>query len=214
MYTRCNSINLKLLSALALSLLFTSCATKSNLYHSTAGAKFTSVKTETKLTVIEGKQKKLKYPSKYGVISAIDNQSLRYTLIAPYRGMANSKPELSKFSLGESVPLTIDKVQQLISIVDRAIVDWNKDYKKTKGHSLRYSAFSENEQGFVFQYQNGQESMLSRTKPIVTLVIRTGSKYQYVNAPNNIVYNRTYTYKIRNLEELKGFRDLLSLSLI
>ena len=196
---------LKTLSVITASLLMIGCSVKIQPYYSEATETYTSSSIETNLTGIAGDNEALSYPEGFGVINAIDNDQIRYTLIVPtHEDMAaDGDPTLSLYNFHHAAFLTLTTLPELITSVDAAIADWNSLYPPEKARNISYLSGSD-KSGVDFHYQNGAAG------EVAFINIDSGVKVRVVNDDDSVsVVSRVYHYEIRDLEELKGFSYLL-----
>ncbi len=164
---------------------------------------YTSTAISADFTVIRGKNERLKYPSEFGVVAAIDNKSYKYTLIAPlYLSRQYRKAKLKQFNLYYAIPLSDKKLKEFIDKLDDSISKWDKKFPTNKGYNVFYSIIGKETKMF-FHFQNGEDGALAYIQ------ILTGKKFVYTNAPNSNIYETIYDFEIKSLKELKGFKELL-----
>ena len=196
---------LKTLSVIAATLLIVGCSVKIQPYYSEANESYTSSSIQTNLTGIAGVDENLSYPAGFGVINAIDNDEMHYTLVVPtYEDKnANGSPVLSLYNFHHAAFLTEETLTELIKSVDESVRDWTTVYAPNKARNISYLSGSK-KSSVDFHYQNGAAG------EVAFVDIDSGEEFNTVNDDDSIsVAIKVYHYEIRSLEELKGFSDLL-----
>ncbi len=196
---------IKTLSIVAASLLFFGCSVKVQPYHSEANEVYTSSSITTDATGVAGDDENLSYPKQFGVINAIDNNTVKYTLLVPtYEGAsAYGNPSLALYNFNHAAFLTKDIMLGLVKAVDDAIADWNKEYPPAKGRNISYLSGSD-KSSLDFHYQNGDSG------EVAFLDINSGEEEIIINDDESISKEiKVYHFEIRDFETLKGFSYLL-----
>ncbi|MDR3665592.1 MAG: hypothetical protein P4L35_02000 [Ignavibacteriaceae bacterium] len=104
-------------------------------YHSEASLPFFHHSTKTTFELINDGD--ATNPFHFGVISAKDNDTLSYILIAPsYRGDAVN--ELGDVNLSYSIPLLPKQVMEFIKILNTSSEKWNDKFGKKDGISYQF----------------------------------------------------------------------------
>ena len=196
---------LKTLSVVVATLLIVGCSVKIQPYYSEANESYTSSSIQTSLTGIAGDDVNLEYPAGFGVINAVDNDEVRYTLVVPtYEDEdAFGNPNLSLYNFHHAAFLTKETLAALTKDVDHAIEDWALVYPPNKASNISYLSGSKRS-SVDFHYQNGAAGK------IAFINIDSGEEFDTINDDESIsVAIKVYHYEIRTLEELKGFSHLL-----
>lgn len=135
------------------------------IYHSTAGIPQKSKSTTTEMTLIN-----LQF-FEFAILSAVDTKlegKEHYILFAPVY-FPSDKPTLDELTLNYSTILTLKNAEELATITQKALDDWNNKYPDDKGIFLEYSC--------------SQEQDIKQISPNVELWI-PGVKFNYHNIPN------------------------------
>ena len=196
---------LKALSVIAASLLIAGCSVKIQPYYSEASEVYHSSSISTKVFGIAGSNEELSYPAEFGVVHAIDNEKIEYTLIVPTHDGKKSKgdPSLSLYNFHHAAFLSKETLVEFIAAVDDAVADWNIVYAPNEAHNISYLSGSE-KSSVDFHYQNGASG------EVAFVDINSGEEFEKVNDDDSIsVAIKVYHYEIRDLDELQGFSYLL-----
>ena len=196
---------LKTLSVIAASLLMVGCSVKIQPYYSEANETYTSSSIQTNLSGIAGDDENLSYPTGFGVINAIDNDEVHYTLVVPTHDEkgAYGSPVLSLYNFNHAAFLTEETLKELIEAVDSSVEDWTTVYPPSKARNISYLSGSK-KSSVDFHYQNGAKG------EVAFVDIDSGEEFDTVNDDDTItVAIKVYHFEIRSLEELKGFSYLL-----
>ena len=196
---------LKTLSVVVASLLIVGCSVKIQPYYSEANESYTSSSIQTNLSGIAGDDDNLSYPAGFGVINAIDNDEVHYTLMVPTydeKG-AYGSPVLSLYNFHHAAFLTEETLTELIEAVDNSIEDWTTVYSPNKARNISYLSGSK-KSSVDFHYQNGAAG------EVAFIDIDSGEEFNTLNDDDSItVAIKVYHFEIRSLAELKGFSYLL-----
>ena len=196
---------LKTLSVIAASLLIVGCSVQIQPYYSEANETYRSSSISTNVSGIAGDDEELSYPEKFGVVNAIDNDKIHYTLIVPTHEdkKAYGDATLSLYNFHHAAFLTKKTLEELIEAVDSAINDWTTVYASNKAHNISYLSGSD-KSSVDFHYQNGAAG------EVAFLDINSGEEFEIINDDKSIsTAIKVYHHEIRSLEVLQGFSYLL-----
>ncbi|MCK9280905.1 MAG: hypothetical protein M0P71_09805 [Melioribacteraceae bacterium] len=193
-----------LLSSSALFLLFflQSCSIEPILYHSEANLPFIHRTTKTVFKNIMDENSK--YSLQLGVISAVDNDTLSYVLLARSKNSLYVN-DLTDCDLSNPIPFTIEQVKEFIIILNSSADRWDSKFdvndgigyefmvrskipiiQLTKNGDLYYSSFK-------YYFQNNKKG------PLGTILF------------DEILFH--YQYKLKKSAELRHLSKLLSIAI-
>ena len=179
-----------------------SCATQPIFYHSEASLPFYHSSTKTVFELIKNVNSSNTF--KFGVILAVDNETLSYVLLAPSKS-GLPVTDLVDVDLNYSIPLLPKQVKEFIKILTSSSENWYNKFGDKDGISYEFMVAPENliiqqsENVVVwystlrFYFQNNENG------PLGTLLFGEGKL--------------KYFYKLEKISELKDLTDMLSLAI-
>ncbi len=188
--------------AIALIMILQGCATKPICYHSEASLPFFHRSTKTVFELI--KDDKAINSFQFGVISAKDNDTLSYVLLAPLE-LTQSVGDLTDVNLSHAIPLLPAQVKELIRILNSSAEKWDTKFDAKDGISFEFLVSPENRivpqsenvavwySTFKFYFQNNYDG------PLGTVLFGEGVLQ--------------YFYRIEELSALRDFSRMLSLAI-
>jgi len=173
----------KLYIYLLLLLIMGGCYTKSIIYNSQANIPYYNYSTKTSFTFIGAVK------SYFGIISAIDNDTLSYILLAPVERPSLIN-KLSNINLNHSTPLLPQQAAQFCEILDSSISAWNIKFDSKKGIHYMFTIAPENmiiqqSANVIKWYPYLRFDFHNDNKPQATLIL--GDEYfKYIYQLNSI----------------------------
>ncbi|HSH52666.1 MAG TPA: hypothetical protein VK982_13155, partial [Bacteroidales bacterium] len=159
-------------------------------YHRSTKTVFELVKNETKTNNF-----------KFGVISAVDNASLSYVVLAPAKAVMYVD-ELTDANLSYSIPLLKSQVEEFVTLLQASVDDWDNKYKSRDGVNFEFLVSPENkivqESANVFAWYSTLKYYFQNNEdgPLGTLLFGEG--------------NLKYVYTFDKKSEIKDFIILLN----
>ena len=191
---------------IVMSILLQNCATTPIFYHSEASLPYSHSSTKTIFKFIKTQNSTNTF--KFGVVSANDNNTLSYVLLAPSKnapGQSIFVNSLTDANLTFSIPLLPAQVEEFIKILNSAKEKWNNKYNNEDGISYEFIVAPENRiipqskdvvvwySTFKFYFQNNDDG------PLATIIFGDGTL--------------KYFYKLEELSEIRTLTELLKLSI-
>ena len=137
--TKNNNLSVILLLSFVV-ILLQGCSVKPIFYHSEADIPYFHRSTKTTFKIVQGR-----YKFSFGVISAKDNDTLSYVLIAPpMKGESYSVRELTDVNLNYAIPLRIAQAEEFINLLNQTALRWNDKYDEDNGISYEFLVSPEN----------------------------------------------------------------------
>ncbi len=127
-------LHINYLITLFLLILLQSCYTIPNYYYSNVDVPYYSKAIKTEFTLIKDDSISAKFA--FGVISAIENDTLAYVILAPQRNII--KTRLDDFNLTNSIPLLKNHAKEFIKILKTSAEKWDTKYESDKGINLEF----------------------------------------------------------------------------
>lgn len=172
-------------------------------YHSEAHLPYFHQKTETILELITDENVKSSF--QFGVISAKDNDTLSYILLAPGKQI-NYVNNLVDVDLSSSVPLLPKQVNEFIGLLNTVADKWNTKLESKNGISYEFLVSPR-----LNTFQNKQDSVYT----IFTIL-----EFYYQNNKNGSLASLLlgegrfkYFYRFESLLEIEDLIKLLKLAL-
>ena len=126
---------------LALLIMLQSCATQPILYHSEANLPYSHSSTKTVFKLIKDDYATNSF--QFGVISAKDNDTLSYILLAPSK-QAIAVNNLADVKLSYAIPLLTAQVKEFIKILNSSAEKWSNKFDSKDGISYEFIVSPEN----------------------------------------------------------------------
>jgi len=176
------------------------CAPKPIIYHSEASLPYFDRSTKTNFELI--KNDNSTHVFEFGVISAKDNDTLSYVLLAPANTGRAHVDDLVDANLSYSIPLLPKQVKEFVKILNSSSEKWSNKYSNMDGISYEFSVAPEHlivqksENVFTwystlkFYFQNNEKG------PMGTLIFGEGLLQ--------------YLYRIKNLSDVTDLTNLLN----
>ena len=156
------------------------CSVTPIIYHSEASLPYYHSSIKTNFEYIASPKKNRNYNSfNFAVISAKDNDTLSYVLLAPPR-RGSYVHNLSDVSLSHSIPLTLTKVKEFVNILVSSSIKWNMKFDDLHGINYEFLVAPEHkvelespnvviwQPTFRYNFQN------NRKGPLVTIIFGEG----------------------------------------
>jgi len=173
----------KLFFLTILAIIIQSCSVESVYYHSEAELPFYHRSTKTDFELVKNESNSNNF--KFGVISAIDNDSLSYVVLAPAKAVT-FVDELTDVNLSYSIPLLKTQVEEFSNILQSSVDDWDNKYKSRDGVNYEFLVSPENkivqESANVFVWYSTLKYYFQNNEdgPLGTLLFGEGNlKYVY-----------------------------------
>jgi hypothetical protein len=153
----------------ALMILLQSCATQPIFYHSEASLPYFHSSTKTVFQLI--KDDNATNTFQFGVISAKDNDTLSYVLLAPAK-QSQFVSDLTDVNLSYAIPLLPTQVKEFIKILNSSAEKWDTKFDVKDGISYEFMVSPENRiipqsenvvvwySTFKFYFQNNDDGPL------------------------------------------------------
>lgn len=155
---------------IALIVLLQSCAIKPIFYHSEASLPYFHNSTKTVFELIIDNNSTNSF--EYGVISAKDNDTLSYVILAPSITQTVYVKELTDVNLSHAIPLLPSQVEEFIKILKSTEMMWDTKFDTKDGVSYEFLVAPEHKivpksenvlfwhPTFKFYYQNNKAGSL------------------------------------------------------
>ena len=189
----------KLFLLIVMALILQSCATQPIFYHSEATLPYFYRSTKTVLELINDKNTSSLF--QFGVITAKDNDTLSYVLLAPANEQKDIT-ELADVNLSYSVTLLPKQVKEFIKILNSSADKWYNKFESKDGINYEFEVAPENlivQQSenvsdwystLTFYFQNNEKG------PLGTLLLGRG-KLKYI-------------YKLGKISEITDLTNMLT----
>jgi hypothetical protein len=190
------------ISLIAMAILLQSCATEPIFYHSEASLPYFHRSTKTVFRLIKDENATNEF--QYGVIAAIDNDTLSYVLLAPSNQTLYVR-ELTDVNLNRAIPLLPYQVKEFIKILNSSADKWNSEFDSKDGINYEFTVAPENRiipqsenvvnwyATFKFYFQNNDAG------PLGSVIIGEGLLRNY--------------YFIERLSAIKDLASMLGLAI-
>ncbi|MCX8105592.1 MAG: hypothetical protein N3D80_06965 [Ignavibacterium album] len=188
--------------SVALMILFQSCATQPIFYHSEASLPYFHSSTKTVFQLI--KDDNAANTFQFGVISAKDNDTLSYVLLAPAK-QSQFVSDLTDVNLSYAIPLLPAQVKEFIKILNSSAEKWDAKFDVKDGISYEFMVSPENRiipqsenvvvwySTFKFYFQNNDDG------PLGTVLFGEGLLQ--------------YFYRLEKASEIRDLSSMLSLAI-
>ncbi len=179
-----------------------SCATQPIFYHSKASLPYFHRSTKTVFQLIKDVNASSSF--QFGVITARDNDTLSYVLLAPAKEQT-SVNNLVDVNLSYSIPLLPKQVKEFIKILNASSDKWNNKFGSKDGINYEFMISPENliiqqSENVVawystlkFYFQNNEDG------PLGSLLFGEGTL--------------KYFYRLEEISEIKDLTNMLSLAI-
>jgi len=179
-----------------------SCTTQPIFYHSEASLPYFHRSTKTVFQLIKDVSASSSF--QFGVITARDNDTLSYVLLAPTKAQT-SVNNLVDVNLSYSIPLLTKQVKEFIKILNASSDKWNNKFGSKDGINYEFMISPENliiqqsENVVVwystlkFYFQNNEDG------PLGSLLFGEGTL--------------KYFYRLDKISEIKDLTNMLSLAI-
>lgn len=188
--------------SIALVILLQGCAIQPIFYHSQASLPYFHSSTKTVFKIIKDENATNSF--KFGVISAKDNDTLLYVLLAPSK-QAQFVSNLTDVNLSYSITLLPAQVKEFIKILNSSAEKWDTKFDVKDGISYEYIVSPENRiipqsenvvvwySTFKFYFQNNDDG------PLGTVLFGEGLLQ--------------YFYRLEKSSEIRDLSSMLSLAI-
>lgn len=179
------------------------CLPKPIFYHSEASLPYFHHSTKTGFELI--KDATATNTFEFGVISAKDNDTLSYVLLAPSENLGGGVVNLVDCNLSRSIPLLPKQAKEFVKILNSSTEKWDNTYGTMDGISYEFSVAPENliiqQSPNVFTWYSTMKFYFQNNEkgPLGTLLFGEGSLQ--------------YLYKFTKLSELTDLTNMLNLAI-
>ena len=186
----------------SLILLLQSCVTQPIIYHSEASLPYFHRSTKTVFKLIND-DKAMNY-FQFGIITAKDNDTLMYVLLAP-SVQGKFVTDLTDVNLAYSIPLLLPQVKEFIKVLNSSADKWDTEYLSHDGISYEFLVAPENKivpqsenvvvwySTFKFYFQNNDDG------PLGTVLFGEGLLQEL--------------YRIEKLSEIRDLSNMLNIAI-
>lgn len=193
---------LSITSSIVLIILLQSCATQPIFYHSEASLPYFHSSTKTVFQLV--KDVKATNSFQFGVISAKDNDTLSYVLLAPSKE-TQFVNNLTDVNLNHAIPLLPSQVKEFVKILNSSAEKWNTKFNTKDGINYEFMVSPENRivqqsenvviwySTFKFYFQNNDDG------PLGSVLFGEGVLQYY--------------YRIEKLSAIKDLSSMLSIAI-
>jgi len=185
-------------STFTLVMILQSCATQPIFYHSEASLPYFYSSTKTVFKFIKNDNATNSF--QFGVISAKDNDTLSYVLLAPSKSKSLFVSDLTDVNLSHAIPLLPAQVKEFIKILNSSAEKWDAKFDVKDGISYEFMVAPENR-------------IITQSKNVV--VWHSTFKYYFQNNDDGplgtVLFGEGALQYFYKLEKSSAIRDMASM---